>query len=243
MNIEPNKEILAIIPARGGSKGILNKNIIELASIPLIGWTINAAKRSKYISRTIVSTDSIDIKKISHSFNVEVPFMRPEILSRDDSKSIDVIIHALNWLSENESYKPDLILLLQPTSPLRRFFHIDEAIEKLLYRPDADSVVSVIDVPHHFIPDALMVENGDYIKHMYTNNENFSIRQKKPRYIARNGAAIYAFTYDCINSKKSIYGDKIIPYYMQKLYSYDIDDELDLEICHHIIKKYPELFF
>jgi CMP-N-acetylneuraminic acid synthetase len=121
-------KILAIIPARSGSKGIPNKNIKKLSGRPLIYYTIKAALNSKLIDRIIVSSDSEKILKISEKLGAEIPFKRPKNISEDKSLAIEVIQHALNWLEKNEKYFPDAIIYLQPTSPLRTKKHINEAI-------------------------------------------------------------------------------------------------------------------
>ena len=228
-------KILSIIPARGGSKGIPKKNIYPLCGKPLMVYTIEAAKGSKYISRTILSSDSHDIIDIAYKYGVEVPFIRPKELAEENTPTLPVIQHAVEWLKENEDYIPDYIILLQPTSPLRTSRHIDEALEKLIYS-DADSIVSVVKVPHQYNPYSIMEMKDGFLKPFLEYDELKNIRQLKPTFYARNGAAIYAFTYECLMKRNSIYGDKILAYEMSREESIDIDDLLDLTICEMLLE-------
>lgn len=119
MKLENEQNIIAIVPARGGSKGLLRKNIKSLLGRPLIAWTIEQARSSRYIDKIVVSTDDKEIAKISKKYGAEVPFLRPKELARDDSPTIDAIMHAINWFEERGEYF-DLVVLLEPTSPLRK---------------------------------------------------------------------------------------------------------------------------
>ena len=138
-----NKNILALIPARGGSKGIPRKNIMDIAGKPLIAYSILQAKVSKYINRIIVSTDDKEIAEVSQKWKAEVPFVRPEEFSQDMSPDIDVFKHTILWLQENEDYYPDLIVHLRPTGPVRTVELIDQAIEKMSQHPEVDALRSV----------------------------------------------------------------------------------------------------
>src|SRR3990170_965342 len=120
--------VLAVIPARGGSKSIPRKNIKPLGGKPLIGWTIDAALQSRMLSRVIVSTDDAEIAQAARECGAETPFLRPPELAQDDSSSISVVLHALQWLEEQEHFSPDYVLLLQPTSPFRNAHDIRAAI-------------------------------------------------------------------------------------------------------------------
>lgn len=136
-------EILALIPARGGSKGIPRKNLLSIGGKPLVAHSIGHALASQRITRTIVSTDDEEIGAVARHFGAEVPFVRPDEFSRDDSTDFDVFHHALEWLRDCEGYRPDLVVHLRPTGPVRRVALVDDAIEKMLARPDADSLRSV----------------------------------------------------------------------------------------------------
>jgi N-acylneuraminate cytidylyltransferase len=136
-------EILALIPARGGSKGIPGKNLLPLAGRPLIAYSIEQAQRSCYITRVIVSTDDDRIATIARSYGAEVPFIRPAEFAQDLSPDIDVFRHALCWLQEHEGYGPELVVHLRPTGPVRRVELIEQAIECMLQHPEADALRSV----------------------------------------------------------------------------------------------------
>jgi CMP-N-acetylneuraminic acid synthetase len=137
------KKIIAIVPARQGSKGLAKKNIIDFLGKPLLVWSIEAARRSKYVDRLIVSTDSTEIAIASEKNGAEIPFIRPSHLSEDNSTSIDVVYHAIEFMREELGENFDLVVLLEPTSPLRTSEDLDLAIEKLAGSPNARSLVSV----------------------------------------------------------------------------------------------------
>ncbi len=136
-------EVLALIPARGGSKSIPRKNIRTFAGHPLIAYSIAAGLAGETVTRVIVSTDDDEIAQISRRYGAETPFLRPAELSQDNTPDLPVFQHALAWLAENESYHADIIVQLRPTSPFRRVAHIDQAVYRLLERPEADAVRTV----------------------------------------------------------------------------------------------------
>ena len=136
--------ILAIIPARGGSKGIPRKNIRNFAGYPLIAWSIAAAKQAVAVTRILVSTDDGEIAAVARQFGAETPFLRPAEFAQDNTTDLPVFEHALKWLDEHEGYKPDVVVQLRPTSPIRPRGLVDRAIEILLAHPDADSVRGVV---------------------------------------------------------------------------------------------------
>lgn len=226
-------ETLAVIPARGGSKGIPKKNIISLLGKPLIEYTINAAKSSKNISRILVSTDDEEIADISLRLGVEV-IERPKEFATDISSSQSAVNHAVNAVTKNK-YLPELICTLQPTSPLRTSFHIDEAIDIFKNTPHGDSLVSCIKVPHIFNPESIMKlnNNGELISYM--QGKVIKRRQEKEILFARNGAAIYLTRKSFI--KKFIFGGVIIPYFMEEKDSIDIDNFEDLKKAEFYLKE------
>ena len=227
--------ILAVIPARGGSKGIPKKNLIELLGKPLIIYTIEAAKLSKNVSKIILTTDDREIAAIGREFNLDV-IKRPYELSTDHATSHSAILHAFKSVLST-SYKPDAILTLQPTSPLRTAFHIDDAINIFKKDNNADSLVSCIKVPHIFNPESIMtLSNNGYLK-SYIKGSQISRRQEKNVYYARNGAAIYLTNSKSID--KFIFGGKIMPYYMNEIDSIDIDSLEDLSKA-ELFLKYRE---
>ena len=200
-------KILGIIPARGGSKGIPQKNIRLLNGKPLISYTINSAKASRQIDKVIVSTDNSKIANISKKLGAEVPFIRPKSISKDSSSTLDVIKHALDYLEKNENYVPDIVILLQPTSPLRTTKKIDQSIQ-LLRNSNSDSVLSVY-VPHSHPYRAFWIKNG-FLKPFKNNFQSYSRRQLHPSLYSPTGE-IYVFWNKTLKKFDSIYGKKIKP--------------------------------
>ena len=223
-------EILAIIPARGGSKGIPRKNIHLLAGKPLLAYTAEAVENSQSLSRCILSTEDKEIASIGRELGIEVPFLRPDNLAQDDTAGIDVIQHVVRKLAEDEGYLPDAVMILQPTSPLRTGQHIDAAVE-LYNKSDADSLVSIVETPHQYNPYSVMQMEDGYLKAFLEYPERDNLRQKKPVFYARNGAAIYIIDRHVLMDQNTLFGKKMIPYQMDKRSSIDIDDALDLKIA------------
>jgi N-acylneuraminate cytidylyltransferase/CMP-N,N'-diacetyllegionaminic acid synthase len=186
----------------------------------------------------ILSSDSDEIIGYCANQGIEVPFRRPDHLAADDMPMLPVIKHAVEYLHSTEGYVPAYIVLLQPTSPLRNTRHIDDAI-KLLIGSDADSVVSVVEVPHCFNPYSVMCLSEGYLESFLPYDENMNLRQKKPEFYARNGAAICAFTYECLSEKDSIYGDRTSPYMMKEEESIDIDGPFDMRIAEFLLAERP----
>lgn len=224
-------EVLAIIPARSGSKGILNKNMVLINGKPLLQYTYDAAIHSKKITRIILSTDSEEYAKYAKKQGIET-LMRPVQLAEDDTPMKDVIDYHLAQLEAN-NYIPDVFVLLQPTSPLRTAHNIDEALESLEANSKADAVVSVMKVPHNFTPLKVMTLDDEGFLHFYQpDGEKYSTRQKLPQqYYARNGAAIYAVYTKAYMETHSLYGNVCIPYLMDSKVSVDIDEIEDIEIA------------
>jgi CMP-N-acetylneuraminic acid synthetase len=224
--------IIAIIPARGGSKGIPRKNVRLLNGKPLIAYSIEMALKSRHINRVIVSTEDQEIAEISKKYGAEV-IIRPKELARDDSPTIDVVFHILDFL-EKEGYKPDVVVLLQPTSPLRNAEDIDNAV-KLFLSNNCDSVVSVCEVEHSPFW-SFKIENG-YLKPIFEENYIKMRRQDLPNVYVPNGA-LYVSTPATLRKYKSFYCPKTIPYVMPLERSIDIDNEIDLMLAELILKKY-----
>jgi len=205
------------------------KNIKPLNGIPLIGYTIKSALGAN-IDRIVVSTDSEAIAEVAVNYGAEV-IIRPHELALDDSTILPVIQHVVKVINNQDQFKPDTILLLQPTSPFRESKHIFEALTTF-FEGSADSLVSVIKVPHNFNPFSVMsLAKDGYLVPYQDYDENKNIRQLKPIFYARNGAAIYICTYDCLMKTNSLYGDKILPYEMDRSASVDIDDEWDWKLA------------
>ena len=222
-------EVLGIIPARGGSKGIPRKNIIDLCGKPLMEYTFDAYHNSKLLSRIVVSTEDKEIGEFAISKGVEV-IWRPEELAGDLSDTKDVLVQVLEYLKEKEGYVPDYTMILQTTSPLRTGEDIDNCIS-MITENDADAVVSVEKVPHNCYPEKVMILEDGYLGFLPEGSENNTTRQLLKRELyARNGAAVYLFKTDMFLKTRSYYGDKCLPYIMSSNNSLDIDTYEDLEL-------------
>ena len=234
-----NKNILAIIPARGGSKGIPNKNIANLAGKPLLAHTIQAAQKSKLITRLIVSTDSEKIAGVARKYGAEVPFLRPKKLANDKSPMVPVVQHAINFLEKKGNEKFDYIVLLQPTSPLKTTNDIDSAI-KMLIRTNADNVYSMTKLTqntYHPLRVKRIAKNNRVMPFCSQSEIEGVQRQSLPVVYRRNGA-IFAFSRDLIINKHSIFGtaqSDTRAYIMPNERSIDIDSEYDLVLAEHIL--------
>ena len=224
------KLFLSVIPARKGSKGIKNKNIVKLGNKELIYWTINSSIKSKFINKTIVSTNSKKIASISKKYKAEVPFLRPENISNDNSPSIEAVLNIIN----NENFKMFThVVLLQPTSPFRNYFHIDEAIKKII-KLKADSLVSVVssDKPLEW---SFQIKNDKIINSDLKNFNSKRRQDLKEKYFF-NGA-IYVNNIEKLKKyKKFIFKDTIV-YEMDQMSSIDIDTAFDLEIAKNFSYK------
>ena len=223
--------ILAFVPARGGSKGIPGKNTTLLSEKPLIAYTIEAAKASAYIDDTIISTDSQSIAEIAKSYGAQVPFMRPAYLSEDGSEIIDAVLHGLSSLREI-GYDYDVLVLLQPTQPLRTAWHIDKAIE-CFYEQGKKSLVSISSVRSSPILTRSIGENGELVPLL--NIRSTVRRQDMPTYFVVNGC-IYINAVDTLTPETS-FNDNIVPFYMDKRYAIDIDEPEDLELAEFYLKQ------
>ena len=225
-------KIMAIIPARGGSQGIKNKNIIEFNGKPLIFWTIKAALNSKYIDKIVVSTDSRKIKDVAEKNGIEVNKLRPKKFSTSKATTLSVLKYELE-LQKKLNYIPDLVIPLQPTSPLRNTEDIDGAISIFLKNKRADSLVSCVKIPHNFNPESLMIIKNGFLKDTEHSKKIYQ-RQKKNKYYARNGAAIYISKREILS--KNIIGGRILPFEMNHIKSIDIDEKIDLKIAELYLK-------
>ena len=215
---------LAIIPARGGSKRLPDKNILYLNGIPLIAWSIEAAKKSKNIDDIVVTSDSDKILDIAKKYNVKT-IKRPDFLASDTATTFDVIKHAI----ENFGEKSEYVVLLQPTSPLRNEKHINEAIE-LLEKKNADAVISVCEVDHSPLWSNTLPENLDmsnFIRDEIKNKRS----QDLEKYYRLNGAIYICKTNRLLEEKTFFIKNNIFAYVMDKKSSVDIDDEVDFELA------------
>lgn len=199
-------KILAVIPARGGSKGIPGKNIKKLGDRPLIAYSIEAVKQSRLISKAILSSDSEDIITIAQKHGLKAPFKRPDALAQDNSKSIEVIIHALKYFKDN-GQRFDAVCIIQPTTPFRDQGLFDRAIRKFI-EADYDSLVSVRKVPQEYNPHWCFEEEEGLLKISTGEEEIISRRQDLPIAYHRDGA-FYITKTDVILDQNSLYGKRI----------------------------------
>jgi len=233
-------KIICLILARGGSKRVPNKNIRLLGGKPLIAYTIECAKKSKYINRVIVSTDSDGIAKIAEQFGAEAPFRRPMEISGADSTELDAFKHALKWLKENECYEPDIIVKLFSTSPFRKAETVDKAIELLMKNSKADSVRSVRLCSEH--PYKMWTLGKDGLLHSFVPREQklpeahtLAYHQLPVIYI--QNASIDVTRPLNIWQKNSITGSRILPIIMDESESVDINTPLDFELAEVLMEK------
>ncbi len=219
--------ICAIVPARGGSKGVVRKNLRLVAGRSLVAHAIRSARGSQLVDRVIVSTDDEEIARVARQEGADVPFMRPASLASDDAPAQPVVEHAITYVEERDG-RVDSVVLLQPTSPLRRACHVDEAV-RLFLDSGVDSVVSVCEVEHS--PYWMYRMEGDSL-HPFTFDQelNRARRQALPTLYRPNGA-IYVMSRRLLMEDRMVIGASPRPYVMSRQDSIDIDDELDLELA------------
>jgi N-acylneuraminate cytidylyltransferase len=223
------RRILAVIPARGGSKGLPGKNIRPLCGKPLIGWTIDAASSTREIDATVVSTDDDEIARIAQACGATVPFRRPAEISDDRASSLDVVMHAVEQLPGF-----DIVILLQPTSPLRGCADIREAVQ-LFHRFDAKSVASVCEVDEH--PLWMYRVGTDHrLLPLLEIDERPSRRQDLPSVYRLNGA-VYIVDLGWARRKNTFVSDETLAYVMPRARSIDIDTEADFLIAEHMMNE------
>ncbi|MFT7303114.1 MAG: CMP-N,N'-diacetyllegionaminic acid synthase [Akkermansiaceae bacterium] len=221
--------ILALIPARGGSKGLPGKNIKEFCGEPLLAWSIQAAKEALApISRIVVSSEDEEILRVAKDSGAHCPFARPSELATDTVSGLDPVLHALDWLAENEDYHPEWLLLLQPTSPLRTAADIDAAYQLALDH-DAESVLGVTEAQSHPMWTKT-IEGDGKLRDFIDQKEALGIRQELPPVFVINGA-IYLIRVGALVRNRSFSSDETVAYRMPPERSWDIDTELDFKIA------------
>ena len=224
------KSFIGIVPARGGSKRLPNKNLLYLAGKPLIAWTLEAALKSKYLDHIVVSSDKDEILKVARDYGVET-VKRPKELATDSAKTVDVVKHVLESIKKEYNY----IVLLQPTSPLRTERHIDESIEFLISK-NADAVISVCETEYpplwcNTLPEDLSMEN-------FIRKEIIGTRsQDLPKYYRLNGAIYICKSDELIKQKTFFLNKNIYAYIMDRKSSIDIDDETDFLLAKTLIRN------
>ncbi len=211
-----------------------DKNILNICGKPLIAYSIEQAKQSKYIDRVIVSTEDSGIAEIAGNFGADVPFIRPESLARDDTSSIDVLSHAVEWL-ESDGYNFDILVLLHATAPLRKAEDIDNCIE-LLVEQNGQNVFSVTEAQRNPYFNMVEESNGRVTP---VKKGDFSTRQKAPKVYDLN-SSIYVWWKDVLKKTRSLYLENSKIYVMPKRRSIDIDDEVDLELVRLLIEQNSE---
>jgi CMP-N-acetylneuraminic acid synthetase len=202
-----------------------------------LAYTADAARASKTLTRVVISTEDEAIAGVARQLGVEVPFMRPPHLAADETPMLDVLIDLVASLERREGYRPDILVLLQPTSPFRRASHIDAAVD-LLTASGADSVVTVVPVPHQFVPSSLMQLQGDRLV-SWTAADGASRRQDKPLLFARNGPAVVAVRTRIVMNARTLYGPDTRGLVMPREESFDIDDAFDLEVAERLMASRP----
>ncbi len=227
-------EILAVITARGGSKGLPGKNIRPLGGKPLIAYTIEAALGSGLITKTIVSTDDPKIAAVSKEFGADAPFLRPADLAKDTTPSLPVVRHAVEFMENAEGKRFDFIILLQPTSPFRSADDIDGALEKLI-KTGADSVISMCRVEDMHPMKLKKIENDRILPYMAEEPEGIR-RQDLPPVYMRNGA-IYAVRRGVLMERSTLYGGDSRPYIMPQEASVNIDSPLDFAVAEALLNS------
>lgn len=228
--------VLGIIPARGGSKGVPRKNIKLLRGKPLLAYTAECALRSRLLSKVVLSTDDKEIADIGKSLGLEVPFLRPAELAEDTTPTLPVVLHAMYQMEElGESF--DAVCLLQPTNPLRRVEDIDACIQ-LLEKSGADSVISILPVPHTYNPKWVYWKNSNGEMTLSTGErEPVARRQDLPPSFHREGS-VYVTRTEVLVTKQSLYGQKVQGYEVLPEFSANIDtlddwEEIETRICNN----------
>jgi CMP-N-acetylneuraminic acid synthetase len=233
-----SKSILAIIPARGGSKGLPDKNIKLLCGKPLIGWTISQAKASKYIDEIFVTTDCLKIADVAEQFGIKVPFLRPKELATDSASSMDVVDHVLSYFKE-EGKHFDYIVLLEPTSPLRKKDDLDTAIKLAVNNETSDGVVSLGEVHMEHPMIVKKINKKGKITSYIDKVKKITQRQQADKAYFPYGV-IYMIKSEVFNSEKAFYTNNITPYFIERWQNYEVDDIYDFIAIESILNKIQE---
>lgn len=233
-----DSQVLALIPARGGSKSIPRKNIRPLAGFPLIAYSIAAGLAAETVTRVLVSTDDAEIADIARQYGAETPFLRPAEFSQDQTPDLPVFQHALEWLEEHEGWQPDIVVQLRPTSPFRRVMHIDQAVYRLLERPDADAVRTVC-VPFQNPFKMWRIQADGLMQPLVDIGvpEPYNMpRQALPEVYWQTGYVDAAWS-DTILQKNSMTGERIIPLVIDPSEWIDIDSADDWRRAERLLES------
>lgn len=235
-SIKTAGKILAVIPARGGSKGIVRKNIRPIAGKPLIAYTIETALAARHLlHRAIVSTDDPEIAAVARDHGADVPFMRPAELAGDKVPTLPVLQHAVSFIEAQDGIKLDWVLLLQPTAPLRVLEDIEASLTTT-FQNNCDSVISVVQVFAEHPILMKRIEDNRLLPYCIEEKEGTRRQDFQPPAYMRNGA-IYLTRRDVLMEKDSIWGQVICPYIMPPERSVSIDSELDLKLVELIMQQ------
>ena len=226
--------VLAIIPARGGTKGLPGKNVMPLAGRSLVARAADAAREAGVIDRLILSTDADEIADEGRRAGIDVPFMRPRLLAADDAPMLPVLMHAIETL-EAGGWAPEIVVLLQPTSPLRLPSHIRDAVTRLR-ESGADSVVSVVELPRHLSPDYVMRLADGKLKPFLPEGERVTRRQDARAAYVRDGT-VYVFWRETLANYGSIYGARCLPLVIPAKDSVTIDSPADWETAERALRE------
>lgn len=221
--------VVALVPARGGSKRVPRKNLAPCGGKPLLAWTVEAALGSTTIDRAILSTDDPEIAEAGRRLGLEVPFLRPREIAGDAVPMAPVMQHALTWLQQHGE-KIEALVLLQPSSPLRRAAHIDAAVA-LFRESDVETVVSVVEAPHIFHPMKVLRLRDGRLERYCPEYEH----ETDPAF-GRNGPAVLVNRPQVIERGER-YGDPIVPYVMAPEDSIDVDEPFDLRLCDLLLRE------
>lgn len=229
-------KVLFIITARGGSKGVPRKNIVPLNGYPLIAYKIIAAKKCRYDSRIIVSTDDEEIAGVAKQYGAEVPFMRPAELATDQADSMDVLAHAIDWVSKNDTSRYDYLCLLEPSSPFASYIDLDNAIEMIIQKK-ADTLLSVkeAEVSSAFIHS--LDEDGKLSIFYDSIIQMKSVRRQDQKAEYTMNGCIYLAGYDYFVRNRLFHSKNSVPYIMPPEASVEIDSMLDYEVARMILEK------
>lgn len=233
--MKAERSLLAIIPARAGSKGVRNKNLRPLAGKPLVAWTIEAARSSSRVDRVVVSTDSEAIAEAARAWGADVPFRRPKKYATDRAAVAGVVVHALKRLARDEGRTYDDFVVLQPTSPLRTAAHIDAAAAALCRRPDADALVSVVEAresPYWM----KVIDNRGGLRPFLSGRRAYPRRQDLPRVYVLNGA-LYMGRSARFLDRPDFYAGTCLAFVMDRASSLDIDDADDFAYGEYLLAR------
>jgi CMP-N-acetylneuraminic acid synthetase len=226
--------VYALVTARGGSKGVPRKNLLPLAGKPMLLWSIEAARTSPAVNRVLLSTEDEEIARIGRDGGAEVPFLRPRELAGDTSPHIDVVLHALHWLEENESALPEHLLLLQPTSPLRAARDLDAAVALARQLPPPPAVISVCEAPLHPYWAQTVLHDGT-LQPLYPEHED-TRRQDLPPLYCLNGA-IYLTRVAVLLRERTLTPRGARAYVMPPERSIDVDTPWDFRLADLIMRE------